>query len=205
MTKTPPGIQHSQPFSSAALLYAGQSHAIKVDHHIFSAGEWQRARFLEHPTMKLTLSVRTNDYESFSVKRPNIGSMTILAKLDTCAQSCLWSLNECLDVGFSRHDLIPVNFTCCQQVTHRGFLQDGTKVSCATMVYVSPSAHGFFLSLEAMLDLCLVNLGFPLCPSEQHAKDLERVQAASIHNDFVEHSETGGDYTWQLLLPNSFF
>ena len=153
-------------------------------------------------TMKLTLSVRTNDYKSFSVKHPNVGSMTILAKLDTCVQSCLWSLNECLDAGFSRHDLIPVNFTLSAANMSRidivsallvrleGVLQDGTKVSCATMVYVSPSAHDFFLSLEAKLDLGLVNPGSPPCPSEQHAKDLERAQAAPIHNDFVEHSET---------------
>ena len=111
--------------------------------------------------------------ESFSVKRPNVGSMTILAKLETCAQSCLWSLNECLDAGFSIHDLIPVNFTYLLPTSHtdivgalfvrlEGDLQDGTKVSCATMVYVSPSAHGFFLPLEAMLDLGLVNPGSPL-------------------------------------------
>ena len=34
------------------------------------------------------------------------------------------------------------------------------------MVYVSPDADGFFLSLEAMLDLGLINRGSELCPSE---------------------------------------
>ena len=43
---------------------------------------------------------------------------------------------------------------------------DGIKRSCATMVYISPCAEGFFLSLEAMFDLDLLKPGSPFYPSE---------------------------------------
>ena len=42
----------------------------------------------------------------------------------------------------------------------------GSEISCATMVYVSPDAEGFFLSLEAMVDLGLINRSSELCPNE---------------------------------------
>ena len=87
---------------SSVSAYAGHLNPIKLDHHIFSAGEWRRTTFMDHPTMELGLSVRKEDYKSFSRKCPQVGSTIIQAKLDTCAQSCVWSLRDCLAAGFKR-------------------------------------------------------------------------------------------------------
>ena len=72
----------------------------RLDHHIFSSEEWKRARFMEHPSMTFTLSVRKADYKSIDIKCPDIKKGSINAKLDTCTQSCLWSLKDCLSFGF---------------------------------------------------------------------------------------------------------
>ena len=87
-----PANQFHRPVKSSVSSYAGQFTPSKLDHHIFSTGEWWRAKYLEHPSMHLTLSVRKNDYKALSFKRPNVGNVSIQVKLDTCAQSCLWSL-----------------------------------------------------------------------------------------------------------------
>ena len=47
-----------------------------------------------------------------------------------------------------------------------GLSCEGKKISCATMVYISPTADGFFLSLEGMLDMGLINRNSDLCPQE---------------------------------------
>ena len=47
----------------------------------------------------------------FPCQCPQAKHITIDAKLDTCAQSCLWSLRDCLVAGFRREDLIPVSFS----------------------------------------------------------------------------------------------
>ena len=110
-SETSPVRSSSKPVRSSVSSYAGQSHPIKLNHHIFSSGEWRRARFMEHPSMQLTMSVRKKNYKAFLWKCPQVNKTAIQAKLDTCAQSCLWSLKECLDSGFRREDLIPVTFS----------------------------------------------------------------------------------------------
>ena len=85
--------------------------AIKLDHHIFSAGEWRKARLLNHPTMSFELSICQKDYKTFKRKCPNVGPVSVVGKLDSCAQSCLWSLKEFLDAGFRKEDLLPVNLS----------------------------------------------------------------------------------------------
>ena len=66
-------------------------------------------------------------------------------------------LKECLNAGFAKEDLIPVSFSL--SAANKSYMEnvgailvrlDGTKFSCAAMVYISPSADEFFLSLEAM-------------------------------------------------------
>ena len=43
----------------------------------------------------------------------------------------------------------------------QGHLPDSGPFSCATMVYVSEAARGFYLSWEAMMDLGIVSPNFP--------------------------------------------
>lgn len=165
-----------------------KSRPVKISHHIFSSGEWRRARLLEHPTLPVQLSVHGQDYKAFSFPCPQIHPITIGAKLDSCAQTCLWSLTDCMKAGFTKDDLMPVSFelsaankSCIKvlgAVLARLMWTDSAHVtrSCATMVYVSPDAEGFFMSLEAMVDLGLVNRESPLYPVIP--KRTQKVQSA---------------------------
>jgi len=140
---------------------------IRMDHHVFTEGEWRRAKFMGHPTWPTRLSVRRKDYSDFSRPCPQIPNyIKVVAKLDSCAQSCLWSKKEFLAAGFKEEDLIPVslglNAANKSSIRIDGAILvrldvtvDGQNHSCATMVYISPSCEGFFMSLEAMLDLDL--------------------------------------------------
>ena len=140
---------------------------IRMDHHIFSEGEWRRAKFLDHPTWTPEMSVRRKDYAAFSRPCPKVpNKINIVAKLDSCCQSCLWSKKEFLAAGFKEEDLIPVslglNAANKSPIKIDGAILVRLKVAvnkkeftCATMVYISPSSDGFFMSLEAMLDLDL--------------------------------------------------
>ena len=111
--ESPAQVHQSQPKPDT-----GHS-SIKVSHHIFSSGEWRRARFINHPTMEFTLSVRKRDYKSFSVKCPQVQPVKIKANLDSCAQSCLWSLSNFFKAGFYKDDLISVSFALSAAIRSR--------------------------------------------------------------------------------------
>ena len=143
--------------------------SVRMDHHIFSEGEWRRAKFLDHPTWSAHISVNRKDYSEFSRICPKVSSFNVEAKLDSCAQSCLWSKKEYLKAGFKEEDLIPVSLGL--KAANKSSIEisgailvridveiNKEKHSCATMVYVSPSCEGFYLSLEAMLDLNLLQI-----------------------------------------------
>ena len=140
---------------------------IRMDHHAFTNGEWRRTKFLDHPTWPVNLSVRRKDYTDFSRCCPQVPSkISVAAKLDSCAQTCLWSKKEFLSAGFKEEDLIPVSLGLSAAnkssikidgaiLVRITAVVDGKQHSCATMVYISPSCQGFFMSMETMLDLDL--------------------------------------------------
>ena len=141
--------------------------SVRMDHHIFTEGEWRRSKFLEHPTWSAHISINRKDYSEFSRPCPKVSGFNILAKLDSCAQSCLWSKKEYLSAGFKEEDLIPVSLGL--RAANKSSIEisgaillrieveiNKEKHSCAAMVYVSPSCDGLYLSLEAMLDLNLL-------------------------------------------------
>ena len=143
------------------------SQSIRLDHHMFSKGEWRRAKFLDHPTWPVRISVNGKDYSEFSRACPKVRSFNATAKLDSCAQSCLWSMRDFLNAGFKKEDLIPVSLglkaanKSSIEISGAILCRIGVNIgkkkhSCATMVYVSPSCEGLYLSLEAMLDLDLL-------------------------------------------------
>ena len=126
-----------------------------MDHHVFSEGEWRRAKFMDHPTWPTQLSVRRKDYADFSRPCPQIPSIIKLsAKMDTCAQSCLWSKKEFLAAGFKEEDMIPVSLGL-KGANRSSIKIDGAILArlavtvagkvhnCATMVYISPSCEDF--------------------------------------------------------------
>ena len=141
--------------------------SVRMDHHIFTEGEWRRSKFLEHPTWSARISVNRKDYSAFSRPCPKVANFNVSAKLDSCAQSCLWSKKEFLSAGFKEEDLIPVSLAL--KAANKSSIEisgailvrieaeiNKEKHHCATMVYISPSCDGFYLSLEAMLDLNLL-------------------------------------------------
>ena len=77
---------------------------------------------------------------------------------DSGAQSCLWSMAGFLAAGFSHTDLIPVSLDLVAAnkspitiagatiVRLQGQLGHSEQFSCATMVYISEAARGFYLS-----------------------------------------------------------
>ena len=143
--------------------------------------------------MTFTLSVRKADYKSFDIKCSGIKKGSINAKLDTCAQSCLWSLKDCLSFGFQTEDFIPVKF--CISAAHKSRIEiagavivyleaitsKGKNISCSSMVYVSPAADGFFLSLEAMLDMGLIRPESEFFPNELRNKQLPQHTGKEDH------------------------
>ena len=64
-------------------------------------------------------------------------------------------------LGLSAANKSPIKVSGAIIANLHGTSADGNDISCATMVYVSPSANGFYLSCEAMLDLGIISRGFP--------------------------------------------
>jgi hypothetical protein len=64
---------------------------------------------MDHPTWSAHISVNRKDYAEFSRPCPKVSSFNVVSKLDSCAQSCLWSKKEYLGAGFKEEDLIPVS------------------------------------------------------------------------------------------------
>ena len=168
---------------------------IRLSHHIFTRGEWKRARFTAHPTVNITLSVDREHYSSFGVKAPNVSDRMINCIADTGAQSNLWSLKECREMGFTAEDLIPVRSSLSAANKSRihidgaillqmsGLTTDGSNVICSAMVYVSSSVNGFYLCHESMINLGIISYNFPLVgvafQAQSHASIDEAVLAAN--------------------------
>ena len=98
-----------------------------------------------------------------------------------------------------QEDLIPVKFSMAavnkSQIVITGALivflegvsKDGKKMSCSTMVYVSPSADEFFLSLEAMLDLGMITPDSEFYPTELRKRDMAQGETNSYsQNSYCE-------------------
>ena len=123
--------------------------------------------------MQLELSVLPSDYHNFRHKCPSVSPTTIMALADSGAQSCLCSLQEFIAAGFTTKDLIPMSIDLGaankSPISIEGGIivrlhvtaSDGNEHTCATMVYISKQAHGFYLSMEAMVDLAIISRDFP--------------------------------------------
>ena len=79
---------------------------LTLDHHIFSAGEWRRAKLLGHPRVFVDVSIAGKS----SSMCPNRSYTTsVHAVTDSGAQSNLWSLKGFDAAGFPRSALFPVS------------------------------------------------------------------------------------------------
>ena len=173
----------------------GKINSIRLTHNIFSKGQWRKARFLNHPTVNLEISVVKRDYNELGFKRPDINPTKITAMADTGAQSCLWSLDGCFAAGFTESDLIPVSIDLeaankspisiagALLLRLTGTSPTGKNISCATMVYISKQARGFYLSLEAMMDLLIISRDFPSVGEADNQQE--------VHAPKQEHTNAG--------------
>ena len=147
-----------------------QSRSIALDHHIFTAGEWRRAKLRKHPRIEVQVSVLKNGKES--ITGPN-KSTTITAITDSGAQSNIWSQRAFHDAGFPRSALSPVSLSLKSANSSSikingaffarisGTSPHGEVLSCQTMVYVSDQVSDLFLSHDTMVDLLIVSQDFP--------------------------------------------
>ena len=141
-------------------------------HHIFTKGQWRRARFLNHPEEKLTMSVNASDDQAFRRSCPIVTQTAITVMADTGAQSCIWSMTGFLVARFTPSDLIPISLDLVAEnkspikiagaiiLRLQGHSPDSEPFSCATMVYVSEAARDVYLSWKAMMDLGILSSNF---------------------------------------------
>ena len=140
-----------------------QTKPITLGHHIFSKGEWRKARLRNHPSTQLNV---TNDSSpSFST--------TVNALADSGAQTDVWSMEEFLRAGFSIDKLTPVRLTLNAANksairidgaflgTISGRTPNGTLLTTKSMIYVSRDVRGFYLSYDTMLNLDMLPKSFP--------------------------------------------
>ena len=145
-----------------------------LDHHVFTKGEWERARLRDDPKVPITISVDTPApaRNSRSTHASNARA-EVSAIADTGAQSDLWSLTDFLACGFSRDDLSPVSLSLSaanrSPISIEGAFfarlttksRGGEVASCHSMVYVSSSVQAMYLSYESMLHLGILTNDFP--------------------------------------------
>lgn len=137
---------------------------ITLNHHIFSKGEWRKARLRDHPSTQLSI---TNDL------CPSI-TTNVHALADSGAQSDVWSREEFLRAGFTTDQLHPVKLSLnaanksCIHIdgaffgTISGSTKDGATLSTKSMIYVSKDVRGFYLSYDTMLNLDMLPKSFPV-------------------------------------------
>ena len=98
---------------------------------------------------------------------------SITVVVDSGAQSFLWSRQECLKFGFTMNELIPVvhkmksanrSPICIDGaiiLRMSGVAPDGSLIEAAAIVYISPDAATFYLSMEVMVQLRIIHETFP--------------------------------------------
>ena len=165
-----------------------------LNHQIFSKGEWKKAKINAHPKVSLKLSLDNQ----------TPGQIDISSIADSGAQSDLWSLDQYLNAGFRKSDLLPVSLSC-KAANHspihiegafravlKGRSKSGNMITCRTLIYVSRDVKTMYLSYETMLSLGIVNHEFPsvgqfMNPSTQPSKpDVDQPTSSDIFETNVE-------------------
>ena len=150
----------------------GKSRHGNLDHHIFTKGAWRRAHLRDHPKVAITISNDTSSPRNISKSNSSV-TADVSAVADSGAQSDLWSLTDYLAHGFSRDNLVPVTLSLSaanrSPIAIAGAFfakistcsRQGKRATCRSMVYVSQSVQGMYLSLETMLNLGILAHNFP--------------------------------------------
>ena len=152
----------------------GRCAPVTLDHHIFTKGEWTRARLRDHSRVPITISIDTSAKARYRTPiRTSNTHAEVSAIADTGAQSDLWSMTDFLACGFSRDDLLPVRIGLSaanrSPISIEGAffaklttkLHNGEVTSCRSMVYVSSSVETMYLSYDSLLNLGILSKDFP--------------------------------------------
>ena len=121
----------------------------------------------------MQISVTKSDCPAVGRPCPTTNLSIITAIADTGVQSCVWAMSGFVAARFSAEDLLPesgnltaankprIKITGIVVLCLRAPYSANDRKSCATMVYVSPAAHVFYLSYESMVDRGIVPVDFP--------------------------------------------
>ena len=161
----------------------GRCAPVTLDHHIFTKGEWTRARLRDHPRVPITISIDTSAQVRYhTANRTSITHAEVSDIADTGAQSDLWSMTDFLACGFSRDDLLPVrvglsaanrspiSIECAFFAKLTTKLHSGKVTSCRFMVYVSSSVQTMYLSYDSLLNLGILSKDFSSFTTANMAK-----------------------------------
>ncbi|PFX33128.1 hypothetical protein AWC38_SpisGene1978 [Stylophora pistillata] len=148
--------------------------AAQLDHHIFSKGEWKRARLRDHPRLPITISLsRPGGTHSDISNTSSAIHAEVSAIDDTDTQTDLWSLSDFIACGFSRDQLHPISLSLSaanrSPISIEGAFfaklatqsSSGDITACHSMVYVSSSVKDIYLSYDSLLNLGLLLRTFP--------------------------------------------
>jgi hypothetical protein len=163
---------------------------ITLDHHVFSKGEWKKARFKPHPRASIVLAMDAAAQAKYITGIKNVSTRVgVSAIADTGAQCDVWSLRDFLACGFKQDHLIPVTmgFTAANRspISIEGAFfatiqaSNGTKTtSCRSMVYVSSCVNAMYLSYESLLNLDI--MAETLYPSDRQIQQTHTAPASSM-------------------------
>ena len=132
---------------------------VKINHQVFTAAEWKRARLRANPRVAITVNMDTSAQAKYggNTISPNT-DVEVAAIADTGAQSDLWSLADFLSCGFTRDSLLPVTLSLSaanrSPITIEGAFfakltaksRSGEVSSCRSMIYVSSTVRDMYLS-----------------------------------------------------------
>ena len=119
-----------------------------------------------------------------SIQNDSIGFDAVA---DSGAQSDLWSLEKFLRAGYSKEDLYPVVMSLNAAnkspikisgaffATIAGRSPTGKKITCRSMIYVSPDVKRFYLCYDTMLALGILNRDFPKVGAFSHSQPDEEI------------------------------
>ena len=188
---------HNRRAASRHIAPKQQGQVVVLAHHIFTKGEWRRARFTEHPTVRLRLSI-DRGAPTARRQRPDVVA-EVDGVTDSGAQSDVWSLSQFLASGFNLEDLHPVSLSLQAANKSRiniagaffgvfeGRNPVGDSISCRAMIYVSKDVHSLFLSHESLLALGILPSDFPTIGGA----NLQCVEAKSISTAAIRASNAG--------------
>ena len=172
MPRTPRRRRHNRKTTTHVTIITPS--AARLDHHIFSKGEWKRTRLRDHPRLPITISLsRPGRTGSGAYNTPSDIYAEVSAIADTGAQSDLWSLSDFIACGFSRDDLHPISLSLSaanrSPISIEGAFfaklatqsSSGEITACHSMVYVSSSVKDMYLSYDSLLNLGLLLCTFP--------------------------------------------